>query len=177
MIVVGILAPDAASASAVAIANRAAATGARTEIVGIAPVGAAGDRHLAALAGAGVGHATVVRSGAAGIEPADLELALRYLPDVRVVVVVAPQAPLLETALAAASWSAAALILVGPLDSEAGALADAAQPAPIVLAPPAQDPDDAFAGLVAALAARLDAGEDGASAWRGTLETLAIDPA
>lgn len=176
MIVVGILASGGSSASAVAIARRAAATGARTEIVGVAPVGTAGDRQLAALAGAGVGHATVVRSGAAGIEPADLELALRYLPDVRVVALVAPTAPLLETALAATSWSAAALILLGPLDAEAASLADAAKPLPILLAPPAHDPDDAFAGVVAALAARLDAGEDPAHAWGSTLETLAIDP-
>lgn len=177
MIVVGILAPGGPSAAVAAIASRAAATGARTEIVGVAPVGAAGDRQLGALAGTGVGHATVVRSGATGIEPADLELALRYLPDVRVLVVVAPAAPLLETALAAASWSAAALILVGPLDSDAGALADAAQPAPIVLAPPAHDPDDAFAGVVAALAARLDAGEDPASAWKATVSALSLEPA
>jgi hypothetical protein len=177
VIVVGILASGGSSGAAVAIAGRAAATGARTEIVGVAPVGPVGDRQLAALAGAGVGHATVVRSGAAGIEPADLDLALRYLPDVRVVALVGAPAPLVETALAASSWSAAALILVGPLDAEAAALVDSAQPAPIVLAPPAHDPDEAFAGVVAALAARLDAGEDPGDAWRSTLEALAIDPA
>jgi hypothetical protein len=176
VIVVGILAPGGSSASAVAIANRAAATGARTEIVGVAPTGPVGDRQLTVLAAAGVGHATVVRSGAAGIEPADLDLALRYLPDVRVVVLLAPPGPLLETALAASSWSAAALILVGPLDDDAAALANAAAPAPIVLAPPVHDPDEAFAGVVAVVAARLDAGEPPAAAWGSALVELAIDP-
>ena len=160
-----------------AIARRAAATGARTEIVGVAPVGADGDRQLASLAAAGVGHATVIRSAAAGIEAADLDLALRYLPDVRVVALVSPAAMLVEAALAASSWSGAPLLLVGPLDQGAAALAGAAEPAPIVLAPPARDPDDAFAGVVAALASRIDAGEDPAHAWASTLAALAIDPA
>lgn len=177
MIVVGILAPGGGgSASAVAIARLAAATGARTEIVGVAPAGPVGDRQLTTLAAAGVGHATVVRSSAAGIEPADLDLALRYLPDVRVVVLLAPPAPLLSTALAAASWSTTAMVLVSPLDAEASALADAAQPAPIVLAPPAHDPDEAFAGVVAALAARLEAGEDPTVAWRSIVADLALEP-
>jgi hypothetical protein len=185
VIVVGILAPSgsganvaggAGSSRAVAIARRAAGTGARTEIVGVAPVGGAGDRLLASLASAGVGHATVIRSDASGIEAADLELALRYLPEVRVVVLVAPPAGLVETALAATSWSGAPLILVGPLDSEAAALALAAEPSPVVLAPPAHDPDDAFAGVVASLATRLDAGEDAAGAWHATLASLAIEP-
>jgi hypothetical protein len=175
VIVVGILAPDATHAAS--IARRAAGTGARTEIVGVAPVGAAGDRQLAALAAAGVGHATVIRSGASGIEAADLELALRYLPEIRVVVLAAPTAGLLEAALAATSWLGAALLLIGPLDSEAAALLDAAEPAPIVLAPPARDPDDAFAGVVAALAARLDAGDAPASAWRATVSSLGLEPA
>lgn len=199
MIVVGILLPGgsaaptpAAASRIVEIARRAAAAGARTEIVGVAPPGAAGDRQLVQLAAAGVGHATVTRSAATGIEPADLELALRYLPDVRAIALAAPAAPLLATALAASAWSGAALIVVGPLDAdalatlgsaaggpgEAGGPSAAGGPAaPIVLDPPARDLDGAFAGVVAALAVRLDAGEDPARAWRSTLSTLAIDPA
>jgi hypothetical protein len=160
-----------------AIARRAAGTGARTEIVGVAPVGTVGDRQLAALAAAGVGHATVIRSEAAGIEAADLDLALRYLPEVRVIVLASPAAPLLETAVAASSWSGAPLILIGPLDPDATRLAEAAEPAPVVLAPPADDPDAAFAGVVATLAARLDAGEDPVRAWKSTIASLAIEPA
>ena len=183
MIVIGVLLP-ASSASpdpVVEIARRAAATGARTEIVGLAPTGADGDRLLVELAAAGIGHATVTRSAAGGIEPADLDLALRYLPDVRAIVLSRPSASLLEPAIAAASWSGATLIVVAPRDS--GELAgmggsDAAGPRrdPIILEPPAHDPDGAFAGVVAALAVRLDAGEDPSSAWQSTVAALAIDP-
>lgn len=176
MIVVGIL---GSGVSVAEIAQRAAASGARTEIVGVAPVGGSGDRQLAELATARVGHATVTRSGATGIEPADLELALRYLPDVRVIALVAPIAPLLATALAASTWSGAALIVIGPLDADAvTAVAAANGPGtPIVLDPPARDPDGAFAGVIAALAVRLDAGEDPAGAWGSTVAAFAIDPA
>lgn len=219
MIVVGILVPAAAGGAAVnsvpassgaviEIARRAATTGARTEIVGVAPAGPVGDRQLVQLASASVGHATVTRSEASGIEPADLDLALRYLPDVRAIVLVTPSAPLLATALAASSWSGATLLVVGPLDADAVAAIDAggagitgsvlagtagsvaagpgasgapaAHPgvvlaAPIVLDPPARDPDYAFAGVVAALAVRLDAGEDPGRAWATTVTSLAID--
>lgn len=189
MIVVGILSPS--PGAVVEIARRSAATGARTEIVGVAPAGPVGDRQLGQLAAARVGHATVIRSGAAGIEPADLDLALRYLPDVRAIVLVAPSASLLATASAASSWSGATLVIVGPLDADAtaaiapstAALAPSTDAgsdrsaAPIVLDPPARDPDGAFAGVVADLAVRLDAGEDVANAWRSTVEALALDPA
>lgn len=183
MIVVGVLLPGSSAARVGEIARRAAATGARTEVVGVAPPGALGDRQLVELATAGVGHATVTRSAAADIEPADLELALRYLPEVRVVALVAPPALLLATAHAASAWSGAALLVVGPLDADAVAAIDLAGAgdggtrAPIVLEPPAHDPDGAFAGVVAALAVRLEAGEDLAGAWRSTLAALAIDPA
>ena len=188
MIVVGILVPSVTTApvsnsepnSVLEIARLAAATGARTEIVGVSPSGQVGDRQLAQLAAARVGHATVTRSSAGGIDPADLDLALRYLPDVQVVVLVAPAATLLATALAASAWSGAELVVVGPLDEDASAELDATagrHGAPIVLDPPARDLDGAFAGLVAALAARLDAGEDRAGAWRSTLAALAIEPA
>jgi hypothetical protein len=182
VIVVGILVPGASAARVGEIARRAAAAGARTEVAGVAPPGAAGDRQLVELATAGVGHATVTRSAASGIEPADLELALRYLPDVRVVALVAPPAPLLATAVAASAWSGAALLLVGPLDAAAVAIlettgaTDGRSGAPIALDPPTHDPDGAFAGVVATLAVRLDAGEDPAGAWRSTLAALAIDP-
>lgn len=187
MIVIGILAPGAASApTVVEIARRAAGTGARTEVVGVAPVGPVGDRQLLELAAAGVGHATVTRSVARSIEPADLELALRYLPDIRAMVMVEPGGQMLATAHAASAWSGATLIVVGAADvdiSAAGpaepevAAAGAAALEPIVLEPPVHDPDGAFAGLVAALAVRLDAGEVPAIAWRATLAALAVDPA
>jgi hypothetical protein len=172
MIIVGVLAPGTPSADAVVeIARRAAATGARTEVVGIAPAGPVGDRQLLTLATAGVGHATVTRSAAATIEPADLDLALRYLPDIRAIVLVHPDAALLATAVAASGWTGAALVVIDPpgssIDTSGG----------IVLEAPARDPDGAFAGVVAALAARLDAGAEPKAAWETTLSALAIDPA
>jgi hypothetical protein len=176
VIVIGILVPDAAaSASVVEIARRAAGTGARTEVVGVAPIGPVGDRELVELATAGVGHATVIRSGAGGIEPADLELALRYLPDIRAIVLVAPASSLLATAVAASAWSGATLVVVGTLDAEATAAVDGAAARPIVIEPPARDPDAAFAGLVAALSVRLEAGEDPSGAWQSTVAQLGLD--
>lgn len=191
MIVVGVLGSGAPSAAAVLeIARRAAATGVRTEIVGVAPAGAAGDRQLLELASAGVGHATVTRSTASGVEAADLELALRYLPDVRAIVLVHPEVALLAIASAAAAWSGGTLIVVGGADADqadTGTLGsgsdvpDAASSRtatePIVLQPPARDPDGAFAGLVAALATRLEAGDAPAVAWQVTLAALAVDRA
>ena len=175
MIVVGILGMD--DGVALEVARRAAAAGARTEIVGVAPTDAQGDRVLLELAAAGVGHATVTRSDAGAIEAADLELALRYLPDVRAIVLVRPAASLLPTALAASSWSGASLVIVGPIDGEAIAVLDAASAPPTVLEPPSSDPDGAFTGLVVALALRLEAGEDFANAWRATIMPLSVDPA
>jgi hypothetical protein len=181
VIVVGVLGMD--DGLAVEVARRAAATGARTEVVGVAPPAGEGDRLLLELAAASIGHATVTRSAARGIEAADLELALRYLPDVRAIVLVRPSANLLAPATAAAAWSGSTLVAVGPLDADGTALIDAATAGaprsrgPIVLEPPSRDPDGAFAGLVAALVTRLDAGEDPAAAWQSTVEALAVDPA
>ncbi|HYK96111.1 MAG TPA: hypothetical protein VE011_09640 [Candidatus Dormibacteraeota bacterium] len=176
MIVVGIL--GSGSGAVLEIARRAAATGARTEVVGAASGGAEGDRQLLQVASAGVGHATVTRSAAGpepGIEPADLELALRYLPDVRAIVLVAPAGPLLATAAAAAGFTAATVVVVGPVD--AAALDAVGSPQLIVLDPPGRDPDGAFAGVVAALATRLDAGDEPAAAWAATVSMLAVEGA
>jgi hypothetical protein len=199
VIVVGILGER--GDAVLEIARRAASTGARTEVVGAAPAGERGDRVLLAVAKAGVGHATVTRTMASdavptadieqviepgiepaiqpgiepGIEPADLELALRYLPDLRAIVLVAPPPALLATAASAASFAGATLIVVGRVDP--ATLDGLGSPAPIVLDPPAHDPDAAFAGLVAALAVRLDAGEEPSAAWAGTMASLVVEPA
>jgi len=175
VIVVGIL--GSSGDAVLEIATRCAATGARTEVVGAAPVGAAGDRLLLRLATARIGHATVTRTSVdpLGIEPADLDLALRYLPDVRVVVLVTPDPALLTAAAASTSFASATLLLVGPIDA---ALVDAVgSPSPIVLDPPSHDPDGAFAGLVATLAVRLESGETADAAWKGTVTVLAVDRA
>jgi hypothetical protein len=100
-------------------------------------------------------------------------LALLYLADVRAIVLVEPSGPLLATATSAASFAGATLIVVGPVDVTA--LDALRTPLPIVLDPPGRDPDGAFAGVVAALATRLDAGADPAAAWAATLTSLAVD--
>ena len=87
---------------------------------------------------------------------------------------VEPGATLVAPAAAAASWSEAGLVVVGPVDAATAAALDSTGAA-ILLEPPATDPDDTFAGFVAALAGRLDAGRPAADAWRETVAGLAAD--
>jgi hypothetical protein len=162
------------------VARRAAAdggvaapgTGARVEMVGATGAGPAGDRRLLELAAAGVGHATVIRTGADRLEPADLELALRYLPDIRAIVLVDPEPDLLAVAAAAGDWTGATLVVVGAASLAAHLPSDRT----LLLEPPPADPDGTFAGFVAALALRLDAGDDSEAAFRATTHRLAADP-
>src|SRR5690349_21789045 len=153
---------------AVEVARRAAATGARVEMVGVAAPDSGGDALLVQLAAAGIGHATVIRTGATGLEAADLDLALRYLPDIRAMVLVEPASDLLAPAAAASGWSGAGLVIVSSRAADT-APDTAAAPLAIVLEPPATDPDGTFAGLLAALAVRIDAGDDPATAWKSTV--------
>ncbi|HJW20845.1 MAG TPA: hypothetical protein VJ506_00290 [Candidatus Limnocylindrales bacterium] len=161
-----------------ALAAAVAARGGRCEVVGTVSPDAAGDAVLQGLAAAGAGHAAVLRSPAIDLEPADLELALRYLPDARVVVLVGDdglpdglQADLTEVAVASAAWSGANLILVTAATASGLVTGDRS----IALTPPARDPDGAFAGLVADLAARLDGGLPLAAAWPATLDSLGAE--
>jgi hypothetical protein len=168
------------------LARRAAGTGARVEMVGVATPDAAGDARLVELAAVGIGHATVVRSAADGLEAADLDLALRYLPDVRAIVLVAPDGSLVEPAAAASGWYGAGLVIIaganerpefpdGPEVVSGRSRAIESAPEAIVLDPPRVDRDGTFAGLVAALATRLDAGDDPTIAWQSTVSALAVD--
>jgi hypothetical protein len=158
---------------ALEIARRAAATGARVEMVGVAASDDAGDARLIELATASVGHATVVRSGADGLDPADLDLALNYLPDIRSIVLVGPEASLVPPAAAESGWSGARLVIV---TTKAEPFDTAAAPQAIVIEAPKSDPDATFAGFVAALAVRLELGDDPKTAWQSTAATLAVDP-
>lgn len=157
-----------------AIARLVAAADVSVEMVGVAPADLPGDATLLELAAAGVRHATVIRSFADGLEEADLDLALHYLPDIRGIVLVEPGAGLVAPAVAAASWSEAGLVVIGPVDAATTSALDATGAA-IVLDPPATDPDGTFAGFVAALATRLDAGRPSADALRETIAGLAAD--
>ncbi len=157
---------------ALEVARRAAGTGARVEMVGVAAPDSSGDAILLQLAAANVGHATVVRSGADGLEAADLDLALNYLPDVRAIVLVAPDSSLIPPAAAEANWSGAGYVVVSPHGDQ---LDTSLAPEAIVIEPPSIDRDGTFAGLIAALATRLDAGESSAAAWKATAKALAVD--
>jgi hypothetical protein len=103
------------------------------------------------------------------LEPADIELALRYLPDYRVLVIAEPLAEAsLRVATAAAAWTGAALVVIVPAGSTAPAPGDDAT---VIEAPP-DDPDDAFAGIVGAYAAAIDRGEEPKEAFASASSTL-----
>lgn len=156
------------------IATAAARGGGAVQVVGIVPDGVAGDRLIHELAQAGVGHAAVLRALDRPMEPADVALALRYLPDIRVVIAAELDAGLSRAVADGAAFAGSILVVVRPA-------ADAAPEGPqdpgevTVLVAPAADPDGTFAGFVAAFAIRLDSGAVPADAWAATLETLAVD--
>jgi hypothetical protein len=103
------------------------------------------------------------------LEPADIELALRYLPDYRVLVIAEPLAEAsLRVATAAAAWNGAALVVIVPTG---GAASPPGDDATVIEAPP-DDPDDAFAGIVGAYAAAIDRGEEPKEAFASASSTL-----
>lgn len=171
------------SGQAAAIALAAAAGGAPVELVGAATDDPIGDALLLALGRAGVGHVAVLRrgvaagNGAAGNEPAaldegDLELALGYLREFRVLVLVDSGEDLRSVAADAAAYGGAHLIaIVGAGSSTAGL-----PPEATVIAAPRSDPDGAFAGLVAAYAVELDRGVQPAAAWRAAANRTSAEP-
>lgn len=175
IVVVGLVpgTPDS-RVTAESVAARVARRGRPVEVVSVVPEGTAGDRALARLAQAGIGHAATLRSSAAALDAADLELALRYLPEIRVVVLANDEPGLRVVAARAAAWSGAALVTLaadGASTTDVEATAGAPE---IVLQGPASDPDRAFAGLVAELAIRLDAGEEPAAAWGRVTAELGV---
>jgi len=96
------------------------------------------------------------------LEAADLELALRYLPDYSVLVIADPlPAGAIDVAVAAAGWSGAALIVLVPTGTTPPELSGEAT----VMEAPTTDPDDAFAAVVGGYAAALDRGEEPAEAF------------
>ena len=98
----------------------------------------------------------------ASLDAADVDLALRYLPEYQVIVVAERLGEdTLRVVSDAARWSGAALVVVGRVDDLTGLPADAT-----VFAPPDDgDPDGAFAAMVGAYAAGLDRGEDPRTAF------------
>jgi hypothetical protein len=172
-------------ASAVGVARRCSEAGASVQVAGVVPDDPEGDRLLIDLAGLEIGHAAVLRGPARDLDAADVDLALRYLPDIRVIVVVALSPAVVRAASDHAGWSGAQLIMVqaparrataGADDRAAAADLASAVDEAIVLESPASDPDGTFAGFVGVLAARLDAGATAADAWAATTRELAVDP-
>ncbi len=169
-------ATDTSENLASTIAQRTAAAGGTVQVVGIVPDGADGDRRLMDLSASGVGHAAVLRTAQRPLERADLELALRYLPDVRVVVAAEVNPALLPVIAEGAGYAGAQLVVVARA-AQPGPADDAALPAmAIVLQAPATDPDGTFSGFVGAFAAGLDAGAAPEEAWLATIRALAVDP-
>ncbi len=96
------------------------------------------------------------------LDAADVALALRYLPDERVVVAADPlSADTLAAVVEAARWAEARLIVVTAAGSQTPGLPDDAT----VLEAPAEDAEGAFATLVGRYAAALDRGEAPAEAF------------
>jgi hypothetical protein len=96
------------------------------------------------------------------VDAADLELALRYVPDYRVLVIAADLDPEpLATVVAAAGWSGAHLVAL----LAGAAAADALPETTTVLERPDRDPDGTFAAMVAAYVVALDRGDDPAAAF------------
>ncbi len=96
------------------------------------------------------------------VDAADLELALRYVPDYRVLVIAADLDPEpLATVVAAAGWSGAHLIAL----LADGASTESLPAATTVLQRPGGDPEGTFAAMVAAYAVALDQGIEPAAAF------------
>jgi hypothetical protein len=108
------------------------------------------------------------------LDAADVELALRYLPDYTTVVVAEPQPESVVTIVVdAAAFAGATLLLV--VD---GAADGSAPPASaVVFEAPGSDPDGAFATMLGELAAAIDRGIPVEAAFREVEGRLGLTPA
>jgi hypothetical protein len=162
------------------IALAAAAVGARVELVGKVGDDSAGDAVAVELERAGVGHAALLREPAArtpvlGAEGtlvlglADVELALRYLPDFRVIVAAdALPDPVAEAVAEAARYGGAHRVLIGGHAAEDDGVTQ--------LVAPTQG-DGAFAAFVGRYATFLDSGQSPADAFEAAARDVGWEPA
>lgn len=112
-----------------------------------------------------------------GLDPADVELALRYLPDVTAVVVVEPAPGLASSCAAEAAAAGAHLIVIaGPEPELAAELGGVPDGTLILSAPDGPDPA-AFASVVGRYAALVDAGTEPARAFEVVLAAQAAERA
>jgi hypothetical protein len=170
---------------ACSVAIAAAAVGGTVELVGSVGDDPAGDAAAIGLARAGVGHAALMRIPAATtpregttdtatrLEAADVELGLRYLSDLRVLIVADTPADEVATvaADAAAYAGAAVIVLVQRGDPPARAFDRSAT---ILEAP--DDAEGPFAVAVARYAVALDAGSDPEIALREAVGAAGWEP-
>src|SRR6185503_7220926 len=101
------------------------------------------------------------------LDAVDVDLALQYLTDFAVLVLVDPADGATATVVAdAGRWAGARLVVVLPGDASSpdGLPADA-----IVFEAPDGDPDGVFASMVGAFAAALDDGDEPGDAFRSTV--------
>lgn len=155
---------------AVGIARAAVEGGATVEVVGKVGDDAVGDELVVELERAGIGHAALLRDPASrtpigdeapGLElaPPDVELALRYLTDCRVIVVAESLTPAAdEVVRTSAAFGGAHRVL---LDGDDGA--EGGEDATVLRAGPGEL--TAFSALVGRYAAHLDAGTRPADAF------------
>jgi sugar/nucleoside kinase (ribokinase family) len=156
--------------TAARIAFATADAGADVQLVAKLADDQSGDEIVLALSRRSVGHAALLRvpsrlgdQTVGVLEEGDLELALQYLADFRVVILTEPLSQgALRIVAAAASYAGAYFILVLP----AGAEPEAAPDATTILEAPTADPYGAFAGLVGRYAAALDRGVPAEEAFR-----------
>lgn len=165
------------------IAQAAAESGVRAELVGSVGDDPDGDAVALALGQAGVGHAALLRDPAGStpragaldgplprLDAEDLQLGLSYLTECRVLVLAEPLDEAAQrTAAEAAAYHGALLVaVVGPGTGAGGQSVRALPQSATVLEMPEAD-DGAFAALVGRYAAQLDAGQAPADAWHTAL--------
>ncbi len=101
------------------------------------------------------------------LEPADVDLGLRYLTDFRVVVLAEPANPEIVGIVAeAARWGASRMVMVV---RNGEAVVDGLPADVVVFEAPDDDPDGLFASVVGTFAAGLDQGTDADAAFRASL--------
>lgn len=107
------------------------------------------------------------------LDAGDVDLALRYLPDINVLVLAeAASTDTVAVVAQAARWSEAQLIVVDNPAAPNDLPRDA-----IVFEVPDEDPDGVFAELIGAFAAALDDGDDPAKAFQASVEAAGWTPA
>jgi sugar/nucleoside kinase (ribokinase family) len=105
------------------------------------------------------------------LDAADVELALRYLPDQRVIVVAEPQTDAVVAVVAdAADYAGAHLVVVASASSQRPARA-------LVIEAPMDDRDGLFGSLLGELAVLLESGASPDEALRGLADRAGATPA